>query len=164
MVFQIKTSGDCSWIFSPGSIPSIVQQHGQTGRFGRRVVSDSCCNWKILENSGAIGEIDTFSCPREILYGGSIEGFWWENANLWSVVRDSGRLLGTPLQFCPIARTTDHWLCPYLTAGIRACPPDIGSTSCYTIFHVLNRSSRCILDRSGGCWEDFLWVCRSSLG
>jgi hypothetical protein len=40
-----------------------------------------------------------------------------------------------------------------------------GRVRCYTIFQVSNRSSRCILDRSGGCWEDFLWgVTRATPG
>ena len=70
--------------------------------------------------------IDTFGCFRAILYGVSMEGFWSENADLWSVIRDSDRLLG--------------WLSAFWTAGITARPLDTGSTSCTTIFQVSNRT------------------------
>ena len=45
-----------------------------------------------------------------------------------------------------------------------ARPPDIGSVRCILIFHVSNRTIRCILDRSGGCWEDSVWTCLSPAG
>jgi hypothetical protein len=56
----------------------------------------------------------------------------------------------TPQQFSRKAQGTDHFLCAYWTAGFTARPPDIGSASFYTIFQAINRSSRCILDQSGG--------------
>ena len=62
----------------------------------------------------------------------------------------------TPQQFSQKAQGTDHFLCAYWTAGFTARPPDVGSAKCIPIFQVLNRSSRCILDQSGGCWEDFV--------
>ena len=70
-------------------------------------------------------------------------------------------------------QTTDHLLCAFWTVGITARPPDIGSNSCILIFQVSNRTIRCILERSGGCWEDFFmnlpmqiisWVTRAILG
>ena len=64
--------------------------------------------------------------------------------------------LHTPRQFSQKAQGTDHLSCALWTAGLTARPPDIGSASCYTIFQAINRSSRCILDQSGGCWEDFV--------
>ena len=57
----------------------------------------------------------------------------------------------TAQQFSQKAQGTDHFLCAYWTAGFTARPPDIESASCYTIFQAINRSSRCMLDRSGGC-------------
>ena len=60
--------------------------------------------------------------------------------------------LHTPGQFSEKAEGTDHLLCAFWTAGFTAHPPDIGSASCC----ILNRTIRCILDRSGGCWEDFV--------
>jgi hypothetical protein len=112
--------------------------------------------WELRAASGKFSKkscgdcaIGTFGCFRAILYGGSMEGFWLENANLWSVIRDYGRLLG--------------WLWAFWTAGITGHPLDIGSTSCTTIFQVSNRTIRCILDRSGGCWEDFIRIFLSSV-
>ena len=63
--------------------------------------------------------------------------------------------LHTPRQFSQKAQGTDYLLCAFWTAGITARPPDIGSTSCILIFQISNRTIRCILDRSGGCCEDF---------
>ena len=53
--------------------------------------------------------------------------------------------------FGPWFGTLD-WLCAFWTAGITAHPLDMGS-SCTTIFQVSNRTIRCILNRSGGCWD-----------
>ena len=83
----------------------------------------------------------------------------------WSGIL-AGWLLGTTLQFSKFPQTTDHLLCAFWTAGITARPPDIGSTTCsrILIFQVSNRTIRCILDKSGGCREDFVWICLSSVG
>jgi hypothetical protein len=73
--------------------------------------------------------------------------------------------LHTPRPFSRKAQGTHHLLCAFWTAGFTTRPPDIGSSTCTTIFQVSNRTCRCILDRSGGCWEDFfLWICLSSVG
>ena len=55
-------------------------------------------------------------------------------------------------------------VCAFWTAGFTARPPGIGSASCYTIFQVSNRTIGCILDRSGGCCEDIVWICLSLAG
>jgi hypothetical protein len=72
--------------------------------------------------------------------------------------------LHTPQQFSQKAQGTDHLLCAFWTGGTTARSMDIGSTSCTTIFQVSDRTIRCTLDRSGGCWEDFVWICLSSVG
>ena len=94
------------------------------------------------------------------LYGGVLNG------KCQSFVRDLSfwPALHRPQQFSQKAQGTDRFLCALWTAGYTARPPDIGSASCYTIFQVSNRTIRCILDRSGGCWEDFVWICLSSVG
>ena len=123
---------------------SIGLQHRQTRCFGHQTLRASCCKLKKFKKPCGNWAIETFSGFRAILYGGSMEEFWMENANLWSVIRDSGRLLYTRLQLSRFPRTTDRLLWTYWTAGIMARPPDIVPTSGNTIFHVLNRSSRCI--------------------
>jgi hypothetical protein len=51
------------------------------------------------------------------------------NPSFWPV-------LYTSQQFSQFPQTIDHWLCAHWTAGFTARPPDIGSTTYNTIFHV----------------------------
>ena len=44
--------------------------------------------------------------------------------------------LYTPQQFSQFPQTIDHLLCAHWTTGFTARPPDTGSTTCNTIFHV----------------------------
>jgi hypothetical protein len=71
-----------------------------------------------------------------ILYGGCLE--WGLNGKCQSFVRDPSfwPALYTPQQFSQFPQTIDHSLCAHWTAGFTARPPDIGSTTCNTIFHV----------------------------
>ena len=94
------------------------------------------------------------------LYGGGLTG------KCRSLVRDLKfwPALHTPGQFSQKARGTDHLLCAFWTVGFTARPPDIGSVWGILIFQVSNRTVRCILDRSGDCWEDSDWICLSPAG
>ena len=118
----------------------------------------------VSENSTFLPVLGRF-CMRALW-----RGFETLNGKCQSFVRDLNfwPALHTPQQFSPIAHNTDRLLCAFWTAGFTTRPPDIGSASCYTIFQSINpginRSSRCILDQSGGCWEDFVCVCLSSVG
>ena len=103
--------------------------------------------------------IDTLGCFRVILYGGSMEDF---DRKCRSLVH-SGRLLGAPVQLTKFPRTTDHWFWAFWIAGITVRPLDIGSTTCTTIFQLSNGTIICILDRSVGCWVDFIRIWLSSV-
>ena len=146
--YKLKSRGTSLKNMAPWSF---VVQHAKLVCFRRLTVGASSCKENIFKNTCGNWAIDTFSCFRRILYGGFMEGFWWENANLWSAIRNSDRLLGTPLQLSQFPRPTDHWLCAFWTAGIKGRPLDIVSTSCTTIFQISNRTSRCILESYGGC-------------
>ena len=125
---------------------------GQTGCFGRLTVRASCCKRNIFEKHSGKWEIGILGCFGMILNWGCMEGlFWRENADLFYA-------------FPQFPHTLDALLCAHWTAGLTARPPGIGSTTRNTIFQVPNRTIRCILDRTGGCWENFVKVCLSSLG
>ena len=77
-----------------------------------------CCKWLKKKTLWKLSNRHFYLFWGDFVWGfyRSMEGFWLENANLWSVIRDSGRLLGPPLQLSQFPQTTDHWLCAYWIA------------------------------------------------
>ena len=123
----------------------------------------SCCTRNIFKTL-ALFEKSTFLpvlgrfCVRTLWRGlnGKCQSFV-RDLNFWPA-------LHTPGQFSQKAQGTGHLLSAFWTAGFTARQPGIGSASCYTIFQVSNRTIGCILDRSGGCSENFVWICLSPAG
>ena len=71
----------------------IALHHSKQGCFGRLAVRATCCTRNIFKKPCAIGEIDIFTCFGPVLYEGSMEEVWLENANLLSEISISGRLV-----------------------------------------------------------------------
>jgi hypothetical protein len=120
MVSPIRVSGDQSWTFSPGT--SAVQ-HGQTGWLGRRTMRASCCMGVLCR--GFDRKMQIFGQWSGILAGCSARHCNFLNSHKWLI--------------------TDYIVCAYWTAGITRRPPDIRSTSCTTIFQVLDRTCKSVI-------------------
>ena len=72
---------------------NIPVHHTKLGCFGRLTVRATFCTRNIFKKPCAIGEIDIFTCFGPVLYEGSMEEVWLENANLLSEISISGRLV-----------------------------------------------------------------------
>ena len=67
--------------------------HTKQGCFGRLALRAACCTRNIFKKPCTFWEIDIFTCFGAVLYEGSMEGVWLENADLWSTISISGRLV-----------------------------------------------------------------------
>ena len=88
-----------------------------------------------------------------------------ENADLWSTISISGRLVTRRGNFLQSHIRLITFYALFWTAGFTARPPGMGSGRCNTIFQVSNRTIVCILKQSaslyGDCmvtvWSQFVW-------
>ena len=128
------------------SYRNIGVHHTKQGCFGRLTVRATCWTRNFFEKPCAIGEILIFTCFGPVLYEGSMEGVWLENADLWSTISISGRLVTRRGNFLQshIRLITYYSLFGQLASRR---PPDIGSVWCIPIFQVSNRTIGCILNR-----------------
>jgi hypothetical protein len=101
-------------------------------------------------------EIDIFTCFWAVLYWGSMEGVWLENANLLVAISISGRLFarrGNFLTKCKGLTTYEALFGQLVSRRVRQI---IGSVWCTQIFQVSNWTIGCtsILDRSARLYGD----------
>ena len=75
------------------SYRNIVIHHTKLGCFGRLTVRATFCTRNIFKKPRTFWEIDIFTCFGPVLYEGSMEEVWLENANLLSEISISGRLV-----------------------------------------------------------------------
>ena len=75
------------------SYRNIPVHHTKQGCFGRLAVRATFCARNFFKKPCTFWEIDIFTCFGPVLYEGSMEEVWLENANLLSEISISGRLV-----------------------------------------------------------------------